>query len=419
MRSILRVDFIWFLPIIFVFIPESICKETLGKKYVIFDSDQINFEGNLPSGITFVPEQNIISAIKPYKGDVYVTIPRHGQTGIPATLAKVFKSKSGEVLFSPFPKWEFQTLGRCEMLQDVRSIEVDPRTDLMYIADNGDGKNCTSKLVIYDLAKKAINATYTLSKGSNKNTEVNNLGDVVVDNQGIVYIANSDKFGSLWIVNTKDGKVYYVQDHSFKGTEFKPFVFENDTYSKNTTINMLALTPDSKFLFYSANNLDVWQVKNDISEQLVNWRYGELGLARITGKKNHPGFDIVMGDKFLFFSNAANKSVSFWDRKSDLEKQNQGEDNLVKENEVLVNIQPKLQYFPGKMSLDEDGYLWIVTMDLGMYFSNLADADRGFRIVKVFVDNKPYNAPEMTVSSSAHKLWSAAIVAICCLLIFI
>lgn len=277
MRSILRVDFIWFLPIIFVFIPESICKETLGKKYVVFDSEQINFEGNLPAGITFVPEQNIISAIKPYKGDVYVTIPRHGQTGIPATLAKVFKSKSGEVLFSPFPNWKFQALGRCEMLQDVRTIEVDPRTDLMYIADNGDGQNCTSKLVIYDLAKKAINATYTLSKDSKKNPQVNNLGDVVVDNHGVVYIANSDKFGSLWIVNTKDGKVYYVQDHSFKGTEFKPFVFENDTYSKNTTINMLALTPDSKFLFYSANNLDIWQVKNDISEQLVNWRYGELG----------------------------------------------------------------------------------------------------------------------------------------------
>ena len=123
-----------------------------------------------------------------------------------------------------------------------------------------------------------------------------------------------------------------------------------------------------------------------------------------------------MGDKYLFFSNTDNKSISYWDRQADLDKQKQGESVLVKENEKTVNIQPKLQYFPGKMALDKDGYLWVVTMNLGMYFNESTSTNWATKIVKIFVDNKPYNYPEMTVSGSGSIFLSVVIVLACCLL---
>ena len=276
MRSLPIYTLIWILHFLSIFISDSVSsKPTFGKKYVVFDIKQISFKGNLPAGETLMLERNIISGIKVYKGIVYVTIPRYGQTGIPATLAIINKTKDGTVLFTPFPNWDFQALGTCKMLQDARSIEIDPKTDLMYIADNGNGLNCQPKLVIYNLAKNSLNASYNL-QDNKKNILSMALGDIVVDNQGVVYIANSDKFGSLWIVNTKDKRIYRVEDHSFRGTNFKLFVFENDTYSSNMTINMLALAPNNKFLFYSSNDQDLWQMESDIKNQIESWGTGEV-----------------------------------------------------------------------------------------------------------------------------------------------
>lgn len=417
MRSIQQITLLTILSGIFI-IPGTICHGThkQGQKLVVFDIDQITFDGNLPAGASYIPGRNIIVGIKVHKDIVYVTIPRHGQTGIPATLATVKKDDNGKVLFSPFPDWPFQEMGKCTALQDVRSIEVDPKTDLLYIADNGNGGSCGPKLVVYDLAKKEVNASYELKLEGDKKSKINNLGDIAVDNQAVVYIANSNKFGSLWIVETKNGKVYFVENHGFRGQHFKPFVFENDTYWSNSSIKTITLTPDSKFLFYSTDDRNLWQVPMDMKKQLLNVRVGEIKDNRITGQKNFHGFCILMGTKFLFFSNVDNKSISYWDRNSDLENQKQGEAAVVKENEVMVNIQPRLEYFPGKMALDEEGYLWVVTMDLSMYFNETDNVDTRMKIVKIFVDNQPYNYEVLTTSCSARMFMSAIIVFICCLL---
>lgn len=91
---------------------------------------------------TYIPENNAVNGIKVYKNQVYVTVPRL-KSGVPSTLNVVVKSTSGntdEYVLRPYPSWEMQTLGECEALQGVQSMEIDPHTGYMWILDTGKGR---------------------------------------------------------------------------------------------------------------------------------------------------------------------------------------------------------------------------------------------------------------------------------------
>lgn len=88
---------------------------------------------------SYIPENNAVNGIKVYKHQVYVTVPRL-KPGVPSTLNVVVKSTSGnidEFVLRPYPSWEMQTLGECEALQGVQSMEIDPHTGYMWILDTG------------------------------------------------------------------------------------------------------------------------------------------------------------------------------------------------------------------------------------------------------------------------------------------
>lgn len=58
---------------------------------------------------SFIIENNVITGIKVYKDEVYVTVSRWLK-GVPSTMNKIV-NKNGKSIFQPFPSWEMQEIG--------------------------------------------------------------------------------------------------------------------------------------------------------------------------------------------------------------------------------------------------------------------------------------------------------------------
>jgi hypothetical protein len=86
----------------------------------------------------FIPENVIVSDIKPYGRRLYFTLPRM-MPGVPATLGWVVAPENDgrtDPPIEPFPSWEMNQRGNCSALQFVQGIEIDA-SGIMYVVDSG------------------------------------------------------------------------------------------------------------------------------------------------------------------------------------------------------------------------------------------------------------------------------------------
>ena len=108
--------------------------------------------------LPYTPEHNIITGVKVWKDQVYLTIPRF-YPGVPVTLAVVpEKSDSLSPQLQPYPSWEMQREDNCSALTYVQGFEIDTE-GRMWVISNGRVELstkcprvlCPSRLLILDL----------------------------------------------------------------------------------------------------------------------------------------------------------------------------------------------------------------------------------------------------------------------------
>lgn len=72
----------------------------------------------------YVPENNVMTGIKVWKGKIYVTLPRW-KSGVPVTLGYISaKAENGVTApkIAAFPTWKMQRIGRCRSFQFVQVL---------------------------------------------------------------------------------------------------------------------------------------------------------------------------------------------------------------------------------------------------------------------------------------------------------
>ncbi|KAK3596779.1 hypothetical protein CHS0354_038781 [Potamilus streckersoni] len=252
---------------------------------------------------TYVVENCLISGIKIYKGNVYVTVPRW-RNGVPATLNRVVRNVTGneshEAILEPFPSWEMNKLGDCRFLQYAQSMEIDPNTGWMWIIDAGrinllpiDGSSpqnlCPAKLIIVDINKNRVVRSYEFPNEV-VNRSSNFLNDIVLD-----YVNGQVQFA--YITDTIDAKIvvydyltnssYMIQHPSMLGGKNFPVAGIN--------VNGIALSYDFTTLFFCPlSSLNLYKVptltlrtRGDFNSSVVNMgqRRAQTG-GMVAGQRN-------------------------------------------------------------------------------------------------------------------------------------
>lgn len=86
----------------------------------------------------YIPQNNLISDIKPYANRLYLSLPRM-LPGVPATLGWIIAPENNgrtDPEVEPFPSWEMNKKGNCSALQFVQGIEIDV-SGVMWVVDSG------------------------------------------------------------------------------------------------------------------------------------------------------------------------------------------------------------------------------------------------------------------------------------------
>ena len=76
---------------------------------VVAQWKKIEYE-NLPDNVDYLVKNNILTGVKVWKGEIFVTVSRW-LPGVPSALNKVVKSPNETFLMQPFPSWELQEIG--------------------------------------------------------------------------------------------------------------------------------------------------------------------------------------------------------------------------------------------------------------------------------------------------------------------
>ena len=77
---------------------------------VVAHWQKIGYE-NLPDSVEYLAENNILTGLKVWEGDIFCTVSRW-LPGVPSALNKVVRSSANEsFIMQPFPSWELQEIG--------------------------------------------------------------------------------------------------------------------------------------------------------------------------------------------------------------------------------------------------------------------------------------------------------------------
>jgi sugar lactone lactonase YvrE len=381
---------------------------------VDFDWPSQEFRQRCEDAGEYVPDHNLISGIKTYKGDIYLTVPRLRYTlGVPSTLNKLV-TRGNQTVLSPFPDWEAQQRGNCSALQCAMSMEVDPITGYMYVIDPGRtgivGKRenqsapvfCPPKLVVYDLNTGSLLRSHNFPPEVASN-QTNFLNDIVLDRGS----PSSSTARWVYITDAADSKliVFDLQTNESRAIhhasmEADPGVGSNIsvngvTYKFIIPIDGLAVSSDFQFVYYCAlGSKDLYQVPTTVLRD----KSQDFGVqVRLVGPKISQTGGMVYATDNLYYGALTKSGVYRWRVAYDEKLQGVTAANVAITTETsIVEDATKLEW-PDSFTVDEDGYLWFTACRAQRFLLSQLDFTGGqgpnYRIWRINIAEKSYLAP--------------------------
>jgi len=206
----------------------------------------------------------IVTGIKVYGSDVFVTVPRW-RRGVPSTLNRVVSDGTGGHMLEPYPSWEWQQYGDHDTvpsasrrgLRYVQSMEVTP-DGLMYILDVGrlhifdDPIDGQPRLLVYDIVRDRLVSEYAF-EDSVASHSASFLNDLVVDQATrTVYISDTGT-GALVVFDGASKRARRYAGVSTRADISLPFAVAGLPYpAVDSPADGIALSADATHVFFCA-----------------------------------------------------------------------------------------------------------------------------------------------------------------------
>ena len=363
---------------------------------------------------TYKPENNALVGIKLYKTRVYVTVPRW-KSGVPSTLNVIAeKQESKNVgLLRPFPNWDMQTIGDCNKLQFVQSMEIDPNTGWMWIIDTGrintkDPQRtgafnlCPPKLVIYDMEQDKIVRIFQFPpKVVSSYTAF--LNDIVLDyNNGracYAYITNSGDASLIvydFFANTAWTFEHPISMEPEEGLA-KIIRAGGDSVVKDVPIDGIAMSYDFDYIYYSPlSAFSLYQVSTEILRRPpVNMREFSARVRSVGRKSSQADGMMYSSENNLYFGALSLDSVYKWEIGKDQLQQRNKHRVLMNTTTLVAKDANHMQWVDafGFEDSHEDGFLWLTSNRLQLFFDGrmkVTGKEPNFNIWKLKVNEHSY-----------------------------
>ncbi|XP_033762519.1 major royal jelly protein 1-like [Pecten maximus] len=367
---------------------QSICTDSrIMHKFVTLDYDWPNDTAKDSSiaNEEYIVNNNIISGMKVYDDNVYVTVPRW-RRGVPSTLNKVIV-RNGESILQPFPSWEVQKIGDCRALQYVQSMEIDPNTGWMWIIDTGrinffaaDGTPtqnlCPAKIIVYDI-KNSVELTRYEFPNEVAERETTFLNDIVIqyvnDESRYAYISDALAFRMVVYDRVLNTSHYFSHPASMEPEPGNGNItILGETLPVSAGINGMALSWDMKYVYYGpVSGYSLYRVPTSVASQPGG---NFAGSVRKVGNKPSQAAGMAYSkNDFLYFPALGENAIYRWDIKLDMTLQNTDIANVEMKALTRVLQDDQCMVFVDILNFNNDGSLWFSVNKLNKFLLTSMD----------------------------------------------
>ena len=285
-------------------------------------------------------------------------------TGVPATLNKVVMSH-GRPLLEPFPSYEANGIGNCNGHQNVGAMRIDRATGLLWVADLGTVNRfpvCPAKIAIFDPKSGDVVREHFFHQAV-----FNPLTGYIIDmafamdhgESRYAFMADATDYKLIVYDFLKD-KSWFFKDKSMQfDTCGSRLVSGDAAYHSFGGLRSLAVSPDSRFLYFSAiAAYNVYQIPVEVllkpgTECSKHIRtIGETPLSMV----------FIGGTDKIYLADYARNSLKAWNRQKDLERCRDESEIKMESFESIVRSEEALLHV-FDIALD-NGYLYYLSNNL-------------------------------------------------------
>lgn len=378
-------------------------KQIVSKFEVMYQWTYINFtwttreeyRNAIISG-AYIPENNIITAAKFYKNEIYVALPRL-YSGTPATLAVMENTEkfTTNPLLKPFPNWRINNGKNCDSFQSVHSMEID-RRGVMWLLDGNRISNftrCPPKLFLIDIKNDGVILHAFEFPEYLSSSTGGFLNDLVIDESdgGYAYITeNSDHDPGLIVYSRFQNRAWKLRDRSmFAEPKASVFVANDLRNTKLINIDGIAMSPlpkrknQERLIYYSCiSSLNLFAISNRILKNEMfargdSWRKH----IRYIGAKQGQTDGLIIDNKGTFYYTLVNLYAI-------------GEWSIYEPfiTSTILEQDASIFRWPDSFGFDSKGYLYVVSNEINRFFAGLQTVNEEikYNIARFFTGTQSY-----------------------------